>query len=153
MTHLSLDTPIGPLTLVETAGSISHLGWGHRPGGAETPVLAEARHQIEAYFEGSLDAFSLPLDPAGTPFQRRVWAALKAIPKGHTLGYGQLAARLGTAARAVGGACGANPIPILIPCHRVVAASGDLTGYSGFGGLDTKRRLLDLERAPRPEAA
>jgi len=109
-------------------------------------LLAEARAQLTQYFAGQRQRFDLPLEPQGTAFQQRVWAALQAIPYGHTTHYGALAAQLGKpgAARAVGGANGANPLPIIIPCHRVLAAGGALGGYSA--GLDIKRKLLALER-------
>jgi methylated-DNA-[protein]-cysteine S-methyltransferase len=101
--------------------------------------------QLEAYFAGELRRFDLPLAPEGTPFQREVWSALTAIPYGETVSYGELARRLGrpAASRAVGAANGQNPIPIVIPCHRVIGADGSLTGFGG--GLAIKRRLLDLE--------
>ena len=116
-----------------------------RPVLDETPLLREARDQLDAYFAGSLTAFDLPLAPAGTPFQQQVWRALCAIPYGETRTYAQVAARIGlpAACRAVGGANNRNPIAIVIPCHRVVGAGGMLTGYAG--GLDVKRYLLDLE--------
>lgn len=102
---------------------------------------------LHAYFDGAPDPFAdLPLNPAGTPFQRRVWAAMQAIPRGRTRTYGELARDLRSSARAVGMACGANPIPIIIPCHRVTG-SGCLGGYSGGEGPDTKRYLLGLEQA------
>lgn len=111
-------------------------------------VVARACCQLREYFAGERHEFDLPLAPAGTDFQRRVWAVLREIPYGHTTSYGQVAARLGMApgaSRAVGAANGANPIAIVVPCHRVVGADGTLTGYAG--GLERKRTLLDLERA------
>lgn len=151
------DTPYGPLTLVAEGEALAGLymtDQRHRPPqesfgppeDLEAPPFAAAVRQLRAYFDGALTAFDLPLAPRGTPFQRRVWAALCDIPYGGTLSYGQLAARLGrpSAARAVGLANGKNPIGIIIPCHRVIGASGSLTGYGG--GLDRKRRLLDFER-------
>jgi methylated-DNA-[protein]-cysteine S-methyltransferase len=112
--------------------------------GAEEP-FREAIAQLNAYFAGELRRFDLPLAPEGTPFQREVWSALTAIPYGETVSYGVLARRLGrpAASRAVGAANGQNPIPIVIPCHRVIGADGSLTGFGG--GLAIKRRLLDLE--------
>lgn len=146
MAQHSFESPVGPLTVTEEDGVIVSLDWGWPPDNEETPLLLRAEDQLAAYFRGEAVVFDLPLAPAGTAFQRRVWAALSAIPHGETRRYGELAALLGTSARAVGGACGRNPIPILIPCHRVVAGSGSLGGYSGADGLDTKRFLLDLER-------
>jgi methylated-DNA-[protein]-cysteine S-methyltransferase len=109
-------------------------------------ALAPALAQFEAYFRGELRAFDLPLDPRGTPFQRQVWAAVARIPYGETRAYGEIAAAIDkpAAVRAVGLANGANPLPIVIPCHRVIGSNGSLTGYGG--GLEAKRRLLALER-------
>jgi methylated-DNA-[protein]-cysteine S-methyltransferase len=110
------------------------------------PLLVEARRQLEAYFAGALRQFDLPVAPVGTPFQQRVWTALADIPYGTTESYGHLAARLGLvpgASRAVGLANGANPVSIVLPCHRVVGSDGSLTGYGG--GLERKRFLLELE--------
>ena len=115
--------------------------------GSTGAVLAQARQQLTEYFAGSRTTFDLPLDPSGTDFQRRVWDALRAIPYGATTSYGVLARRLGDprATRAVGAANGQNPIPIVVPCHRVVGAKGELTGFGG--GLDRKRWLLEHEGA------
>ena len=119
----------------------------HEQGGS--PVLAEARRQLAAYFAGDLRVFDLPLRPAGTEFQRRVWDLLATVPWGRTTTYGTIAARLGLppgASRAVGAANGANPIPVVLPCHRVIGADGTLTGYAG--GLERKALLLRLEQVP-----
>ena len=113
-------------------------------------MLAEAARQLTEYFAGERREFALPLAPSGTPFRRRVWQAMQAIPYGQTRSYGDLARALDSAPRAVGGACGANPIPLVIPCHRVVGAGGALGGFSGGAGCDTKRQLLALERALPP---
>ena len=112
----------------------------------ETPLLKEAARQLESYFAGELKEFSLPLEPSGTDFMRQVWSALCEIPFGKTATYGEIAERIGRpkAARAVGLANNRNPIPIFIPCHRVIGADGSLTGYAG--GLDMKKKLLDLEK-------
>ena len=120
------------------------------PAGRETPLLAAGRVQILEYFQGTRREFSLPLRPLGTPFRRSVWQALRAIPYGQTISYGDLARRVGNpkAVRAVGQANHHNPLPILIPCHRVVGADGSLTGFGG--GLALKRRLLALEGANLP---
>ncbi|MBC9179782.1 methylated-DNA--[protein]-cysteine S-methyltransferase [Pseudoroseomonas ludipueritiae] len=146
MPQLSLLTPLGALTLSEEDGAIVALDWGRGRDQQETPVLRAAADQLQDYFDGQRVRFDLPLAPFGSPFRRRVWAALRAIPPGETRGYGDLARELGTAARAIGGANGANPIPIIIPCHRVVGAGGALGGYSGGEGPQTKRFLLELER-------
>ena len=132
------------MTLSEEAGRIVALDWGWGRDQTETPLLRAAREQLFAYFDGALRVFELRLDPPGTPYQRRVWQALLAIPYGRTQTYAEIAARAGGVARAVGQANRVNPIPILIPCHRVVAAGG-FGGYSGGEGLDTKRWLLGLE--------
>ena len=144
--QLSLHSAFGDLTLSEADGAIVALDWGWAPRQSETPLLNKARAALDRYFTGHAEDFDLPLEPAGTPFQNRVWQAMRRIPAGEVRTYGALAAELSSAARAVGMACGANPIPILIPCHRVVAASG-LGGYSGDGGLTTKTALLRLEGA------
>jgi methylated-DNA-[protein]-cysteine S-methyltransferase len=111
----------------------------------DTPPLDEARRQLEAYFAGELREFDLPLAPEGSEFQLRVWEQLRAIPYGETISYGELARRVGdpAAARAVGLANGRNPLPVIVPCHRVIGADGALTGFGG--GLERKRRLLELE--------
>ncbi len=147
MPQLSLHSPIGDLTVSEELGAIVALDWGWGRDQTETPLLGRARAALFAYFDRTRTAFDLPLAPVGTKFRRRVWAALQTIPYGRTRSYAELAALLGTAARAVGQANAANPIPILIPCHRVVAAGG-LGGYSGGDGAATKRALLELEAAP-----
>lgn len=147
MPQLTALTPLGDLTLSEEDGAIVALDWGRGRDQSPTALLARARAALNAYFDGAPDPFAdLPLNPAGTPFQRRVWAAMQAIPRGRTRRYGDLARELGSSARAVGTACGANPIPIIIPCHRVTGASS-LGGYSGGEGPDTKRYLLGLEQA------
>ena len=149
MPTLNVASPLGPLTLVERGGALVRLGWDDGPDdlpdGSPTPLLMEAARQLAAYFAGALTEFNLPLAPPGTGFQKRVWQAMNEIPYGETWTYGGLAERAGTVARAVGGACGANPIPVFIPCHRVLAANGGAGGYSGKGGLKTKAMLLDIE--------
>ncbi len=147
MSYLAYNSPVGPLTLFEEDGRIIAVEWGWPPESDEppAPILERARDQLDAYFEGKLQVFDLPLDPMGTPFQKKVWQALARIPFGATRSYGELASELGTAPRALGGACGRNPIPIIIPCHRVLAGDRSLGGYSGMDGTDTKRFLLRLE--------
>jgi methylated-DNA-[protein]-cysteine S-methyltransferase len=147
MPQLAFNTPIGPLALFEADGAIVAIDWGWLPENEESPLLLKARDQLEDYFEGRRKVFDLPLAPHGTLFQRKVWTALSEIPFGTTLTYGQLADKLGTAPRALGGACGRNPIPVVIPCHRVLAAGGGLGGYSGIDGIETKEFLLRLEGA------
>ena len=150
-----LDTPIGPMTaLVDEGGALTHLLFAHHapPPGAvwDDDRCAAVRAQLEEYFRGERDAFALALAPAGSDFQRRVWSELARIPFGATVSYAELAARAGRpgAARAAGRANATNPIPIVLPCHRVLGANGSLTGYAG--GLETKRRLLELEGATLP---
>jgi methylated-DNA-[protein]-cysteine S-methyltransferase len=111
-------------------------------------VFAAARHQLQAYFSGQAQEFDLPLAPSGTPFQREVWAELRRIPRGETISYAELAQRVGSprAHRAVGAANGQNPLPIVVPCHRVVGSNGRLMGFAG--GLEAKAWLLRLEKAP-----
>jgi O-6-methylguanine DNA methyltransferase len=156
--HTVVDSPCGELTLVARGDALSGLymtGQRHRPAQetfgprGDSPVFAAARAQLDAYFAGELTCFDLPLTMAGTPFQQRVWSALRDIPYGETVSYGELAALLGspTASRAVGLANGRNPIGVIVPCHRVIGAGGDLTGYGG--GLPRKRWLLGLENGVR----
>ncbi|WP_369203079.1 methylated-DNA--[protein]-cysteine S-methyltransferase [Streptomyces sp. PU-14G] len=160
-THTVIDSPLGPLTLVATEGTLSGIYMEphrHRPaqetfGDSDASAFGAATEQLGEYFAKERTTFSLPLAPEGTGFQRTVWAALGEIPYGETLSYGQLAERIGRpgAARAVGLANGRNPISIVVPCHRVIGATGQLTGYGG--GLDRKRHLLDFERGARvPQA-
>ncbi|MFQ5347144.1 MAG: methylated-DNA--[protein]-cysteine S-methyltransferase [Rhodothalassiaceae bacterium] len=147
MTSWMVPSPFGDLLLRQQGEAIVALEWCATapPGDRPTPLLCAAEQQLRAYFAGTLTRFSLPLDPAGTPLQRRIWGGIAAIPYGHQTTYGAIARQLGTIARVVGSAAAANPIPILIPCHRVLAADGHLRGYSGAGGVATKRALLDLE--------
>lgn len=147
MPQLSIHSPLDDLTLTEEDGMIVSLDWGWSPFQEKTPLLEQAAAALHAYLDGDLKQFDLPLMPAGTPFQRRVWDALRRIPYGGTRSYGEIARELGSHARAVGGACGMNPIPIIIPCHRVLTQNGGLGGYSGDGGVETKKQLLNLEGA------
>lgn len=147
MSQLSLHTPVGDLTVSEDDGAIVSVDWGWSAWQNETPLLCAARRQLHHYFDGELERFDLPLRPHGTLFQSRVWTLMSQISYGKTMTYGEIAKALGSAPRAIGGACGANPIPVLIPCHRVLASDGGLGGYSGDGGTETKLFLLRLERA------
>lgn len=157
-THVVVDSPIGPMTLVAEGEQITgvymddqrHLPPNERfgpPDSGASVVLKEAERQLGEYFTGARTTFDLALAPAGTAFQLRVWAALRAIPYGETVSYGELARRIGqpTASRAVGLANGKNPISIVVPCHRVIGSSGKLVGYGG--GLERKQTLLELERS------
>lgn len=142
----TVESPVGPLTVTTEGGAITAIDFG--AGGGPPPsasLLADAARQLTEYFAGSRRDFDLPLAPRGTPFRLRVWAAMQAVPYGETRSYGDLARALGTASRAVGGACGANPIPLVIPCHRVTGSGGALGGYSGDTGCATKLQLLELE--------
>jgi methylated-DNA-[protein]-cysteine S-methyltransferase len=141
------DSPVGRLRLVGDEHALDRLDWAgsDRSVGTVGPVLRAALDQLDAYFAGRLLRFDLPLAPAPTPFAGRVREAMRAIPYGETASYGELARRLDSNPRAVGAACGANPIAIVVPCHRVVAAGGGLGGYSGGRGADTKRALLAHE--------
>jgi len=147
MTQLSMHSPVGDLTISEDDGAIVSLDWGWGAVQTETPLLHEAKRQLDLYFDGDLKRFNLPLRPYGTAFRKRVWDAMVQIPYGKTETYKEMAGKLDSAARAVGGACGANPIPIIIPCHRVLGANGALGGYSGEGDTETKAFLLRLEGA------
>ena len=148
-----LDSPIGPLGLVASDTGLRAVlfdGRRIRPEG-RSAVLVSAARQLEAYFAGELLTFDIPLELHGTEFQRSCWLALATIPYGQTVSYGEQARRLGLgsdAARAVGAANGQNPLPIVLPCHRVIGANGSLTGFGG--GLDTKRFLLEHEGALLP---
>ena len=142
----TIDTPTGPFEIVEEDGAITRATWQGGGARAERPLLAEAEAQITAYFEGARTRFDLPLRVVAGPFQRRVCAEIAAIPHGETRTYGEIAARLGKPAQAVGRGCGGNPIPLLIPCHRVLGATG-LGGFSGGMGVETKVWLLRHEGA------
>ncbi|MCY4394356.1 MAG: methylated-DNA--[protein]-cysteine S-methyltransferase [Rhodospirillaceae bacterium] len=161
MAETTYHSPLGLLRLREAHGHLTHLDWGPAleteppgepgPQDDDSPLLNRAVHQLNAYFFCGLRHFDLPLAPQGTAFQRAVWQQMQAIPYGDTRTYGEIARWLRSAPRPVGTACGRNPIPIVIPCHRVVASDG-LGGYSGDGGADTKQWLLELEgwSADRP---
>lgn len=145
MARLTVKTPVGDLTITETGGAITTVTWGG-DAGDETALLKEAKAQIDAYFAGDLQKFDLPLTVHGSDLQRRVCAEMLKIPFGETRTYGDLAEILDTPAQAIGQACGGNPIPVIVPCHRVLAANG-LGGYSGGTGIETKVALLKHEGA------
>ena len=144
-----LDSPVGRLALQaegETLTGVRWAGAGERARNDKpSPVLKEARRQLERYFAGKLKAFDLPLAARGTDFQKSVWKMMREIPYGETATYGGMAMALGSGPRAVGMACGRNPIPIIVPCHRVLASGGKEGGFSGGQGLPTKRKLLAIE--------
>jgi methylated-DNA-[protein]-cysteine S-methyltransferase len=148
--QLSLHTPIGPLTISAEDEAIVAVDWGWGRDQEPTPVLQAARAWLHRYFDGAVEAMTLPVAPFGTPYRQRVWQTICDIPLGATRSYLAIARLAGGSARSVGGAMATNPIPILIPCHRVLASGprGTLLigGYSGGEGLETKQFLLDLER-------
>lgn len=153
---ICIESPLGPLTVTATDEAVVAVDWRGRPGtrSAASPVLTEAARQLQVYFADGKFRFELPLDPGGSDFQRAVWEFMCAIPAGGTRTYGECAKAIGgdsrTDSRAVGAACGANPIPVIIPCHRILAAGGEAGGYSGKGGLNTKQWLLRHEGAYVP---
>lgn len=153
MARTVVDTPIGPLGLIASDIALQGVVFDGRRIRADgsSPVLDDATRQIGSYFDGDLVAFDLPLELNGTDFQRQCWLALATIPYGRTVSYGEQARRLGLGsdkARAVGAANGSNPLPIVLPCHRVIGADGSLTGFGG--GLHVKRFLLEHEGALLP---
>jgi methylated-DNA-[protein]-cysteine S-methyltransferase len=149
----AIDSPIGPLTIaVDDDGALTRINFGaigDPRSAASAAACSAAIRELREYFDGKRKSFSIATKPGGTPFQLRVWSELAAIPYGVTISYAQLAERIGNpkAVRAVGAANGANPIPVVIPCHRVIGSSGKLVGYGG--GLDIKIKLLLLERSTR----
>ena len=146
MPQISMQSPVGSLIIQATDTAITGVAWGAGPG-KETPLLKEAVAQLKAYFEGTSGRFDLPLEVAGSAFQKAVCEEMLKIPFGETVTYGDIAKVLGCAAQPVGRACGGNPIPIIIPCHRVMGAGNKLTGFSGAGGVETKVALLRHEGA------
>ena len=146
MKHRDITTQFGALTLTEADGALVRLTWGSTGRNDASSLLERAATQLAAYDAGELTAFDLPLSVAGGPLQHAVCAAMSDIPHGETVTYGDIARALGVSAQAVGQACGRNPIPIIIPCHRVMGAKG-LTGFSGAGGVETKLALLKHEGA------
>jgi methylated-DNA-[protein]-cysteine S-methyltransferase len=148
MPCLSIDSPLGRLTLCQEDGRLTAINWrGKHAAADETPLLGEAKRQLDAYFRGELRAFDLPLAPAGPALEQQIWRLMSAIPYGETRSYGEFARALGATPQDIGRACGRNPLPIVIPCHRVMAADGRLGGYSGGRGAETKLKLLTHEGA------
>lgn len=142
---ISFVSLLGPITIFEEGGKIISLLFSYSEHSDSSPLIEKAKEEIEEYFQGKRKTFDLPLDAKGTEFQKRVWKELLDIRYGETLSYGEIGDRIGTKAyRAIGNACGKNPIPILIPCHRVVGKD-NIGGFSL--GLDLKRKLLDIERS------
>ena len=146
MNYISIHSPVGDVTLFEDDGAIIAVngGWAGNQQDAPTPLLTETIRQLDAYFTDTLTFFDLPLAPLGTSFQQNIWQEIRGIPFGETRTYGDIAIQLNTSPRPVGNACSRNPIPIIIPCHRVLGTTA-LGGYSGPGGIDIKRHLLRLE--------
>lgn len=147
----TVDSPVGRLRLAAEDGQLTELKFGGEAvpvqcDGVNDAVLDEAERQLAEYFRGERQVFDLPLQPKGTPFQQADWQALREIPYGETVSYGDIARRIGRpkAFRAVGMANHSNPISIIVPCHRVIGSDGKLTGYGG--GLEVKRQLLELEQ-------
>lgn len=146
MAQRDIQTQFGPLTLTEEEGALVRLEWGVSGRADASDILDAAAAQLADYDAGQREAFDLPLRVQGSLVQRQVCAAMATIPFGHTVTYGDIAKELGIPAQVVGQACGGNPIPIIIPCHRVMGAKG-LTGFSGAGGVETKVALLRHEKA------
>ena len=142
-----VETPLGQLTLVASGDALTGLRWDRAGREDVSPLLDEAAVQLAAYFAGERRLFDLPVSPAGTAHDRAVWRAMRDIPPGGTRSYGDVARTVRSSPRAVGGACRRNPLPIVVPCHRIVAANGALGGWSGPGGAEGKRFLLALEGA------
>ena len=147
---ISFESPVGWVTVEATGEKITSLVMTKRKGAdfGSSAVLREAKKQLQAYFSGKLTKFDLPVELHGTEFQKAVWKQIAKIPYGKTLSYVDIAKKIGKplASRAVGGAVGSNPVPLVVGCHRVMGASGRITGYSGGDGIPTKRWLLDLEK-------
>ena len=145
----SIQSPLGPISLTSDGRHLTGLEIGRHVAKPTTdPIIDTASAQLGEYFAGHRTDFDLPLKATGTAFQESIWKALQDIPFGHTTSYGELGQVVGRpgSARAVGGAVGANPLPIVIPCHRVLASDRRITGYSGGDGIPTKEKLLDLEK-------
>ena len=142
----SFETDLGPITVTVDDGAVTGLSWGQGDTQDTDPVLREAARQMRAYFAGTLTGFDLPLAVRGSEFQKAVCDEMRRIPFGETVTYGDIAQKLNAPPQAVGQACGGNPIPIVIPCHRVLAANG-LGGFSARGGIETKVALLRHEGA------
>ena len=138
-------SPVGPLSVEEQGGALVRVRWKKARRESPTPLLEEAARQVRAYFARELREFDLPLRPEGSAFEQQVWEAMQRIPYGQTRSYGEIAHDTRGMPQEVGEACGSNPLPIIIPCHRVLAGGGKLGGYSGKGGLETKTALLVLE--------
>jgi methylated-DNA-[protein]-cysteine S-methyltransferase len=144
MPVITVDTPVGRIGIAERDGKIVQVLWSATPNGEPTALLTEAARQMAGYFAGEITGFDLPLDPGGNDLELRVSTAMRSIPYGETRTYGEIAKQTSLRPDEVGKGCAANPIPVIIPCHRVLSATG-LGGYSGLGGIETKIALLKLE--------
>ena len=147
MKTVVVNTSLGCIEITEQSGFISGVAWSKSQASeqhSESSLLQEATTQIKAYFKGELTHFTLPIKAEGTPFQQRIWDEMRKIPYGQVMTYGSVAQKIGSHARAVGSACGKNPIPVIVPCHRIVGQAG-LGGFSAGKGQETKRQLLKLE--------
>lgn len=141
-----IDTPIGRVRIEAEKNTITVVAWTSEPGAPPaTDLLRDTTNQLAEYFTGARRRFDLPLAPAGSQHQKKVWTEICAIPFGAYRTYGDLASEIGSSARAVGTACGKNPIPIIVPCHRILGSNGRIGGYSGRGGTTTKHQLLRHE--------
>ena len=143
--RLTITSPFGPITLIEENGFLVKLEWNKQSNETSNSLLNEASNQLKAYFSGNLKVFNLPLNPIGTLHQVKTWKIINEIKYGDYLTYGEIATNIKSSPRAVGNACGKNPLPIIIPCHRVLTKKLDINGYSGKGGAKTKKYLLNLE--------
>jgi methylated-DNA-[protein]-cysteine S-methyltransferase len=143
----TIGTPLGPVTIEADETALTRVSFGNNSNQSPNSITRMTAGQLDEYFDGKRLQFEIPMRITGTDFQRRVWKELLDIPAGKTSSYGQIAKNIGKpkAARAVGGAVGSNPFAIVIPCHRVMASNGAITGYTGGDGIKTKRKLLDLE--------
>ena len=144
--YLSYNSPIGKITIFSDGKAITALAFGATSGGEETPLIKEAYKQLDEYFNNKRKSFDIPLNPKGTDFQKKVWNALQNISYGKTKCYEDIAKEINNekACRAIGNANNKNPLPIFIPCHRVIGKNGKLVGYAG--GLDVKTKLLEIEK-------
>ena len=147
MPELTINSPLGPLTLVEDNDALTNLLWCNTPSNNRTQLLSTAKEELDNYFKGKLTRFSVPLTVAGTQFQQTVCKSIAEIPYGKTSTYGEISKLLQSSPRAIGNACGKNPLPIIIPCHRIIGANGALTGYTGRRGINAKAFLLKLEKS------
>jgi len=146
MAQLSFHSPVGDITISDEDNILVSLDWGWSPFSTKTPFLESIKQRLDHYFNGENPDIDIPLKLCGTPFQKSIWQEMLKIPYGETMTYGEIAGNIGSHPRAVGTACGLNPIPIIVPCHRIIGKTGKLTGYSGGDGIETKKFLIELEK-------